>query len=223
MAARARRRRDAVALTQLVFTVVGLCLLLVHLGRGTLATPVLAGIGIMATLLAGFYLVQRRGVFGTLARALTRLAHGADWTALTHRAVALDARVGELYRERRAVARAGAWHLSSWAVGAGEVWLALHFLGHPVGLATAVLLESLGQAVRASAFLVPGALGVQEGGYMVLGSVLGIGPETSLALSLAKRVRELCFGLPGLVAWQLESMTVSLAAEGVGAEEASKP
>jgi hypothetical protein len=38
----------------------------------------------------------------------------------------------------------------------------------------------------------------------MLGRVVGIAPETALALSLAKRVRELVLGIPGLIAWQLE-------------------
>jgi len=37
--------------------------------------------------------------------------------------------------------------------------------------------------------------------------VLGIGPETALALSLAKRVRELLLGIPGLIAWQLDTVS----------------
>jgi uncharacterized membrane protein YbhN (UPF0104 family) len=70
-----------------------------------------------------------------------------------------------------------------------------------------MLLESLGQAVRAGAFVVPGALGVQEGAFMLLGRALGIPPETALALSLSKRCRELLFGLPGLVVWQFSEAT----------------
>ena len=34
---------------------------------------------------------------------------------------------------------------------AGEVWLALLLMGHPIDLTEAVILESLGQAVRAAA------------------------------------------------------------------------
>ncbi|MDQ2694335.1 MAG: TIGR00374 family protein, partial [Pseudomonadota bacterium] len=92
--------------------------------------------------------------------------------------------------------------LLAWLLGAGEVWLGLYFLGYPVGLLEAVLLESLGQAVRSAAFAVPGALGVQEGGYMLLGGVLGLSPEAGLALSLVRRVRELLLGIPALLAWQ---------------------
>ena len=51
--------------------------------------------------------------------------------------------------------------------------------------------------------MVPGALGLLEGGYVVLGGLFGISPELALAIALGKRVRELGMGLPGLVAWQI--------------------
>jgi hypothetical protein len=70
-----------------------------------------------------------------------------------------------------------------------ELRLALYFLGHSVTIVEALFLESLGQAIRSAGFSIPGSLGVQEGGYMVLDTVLGLSPETGLALSLAKRVR----------------------------------
>jgi hypothetical protein len=49
---------------------------------------------------------------------------------------------------------------------------------------------------------VPGAIGVQEGGYVVLGPLFGIAPETMLALSLLKRARDLALGVPALLLWQ---------------------
>jgi hypothetical protein len=66
-----------------------------------------------------------------------------------------------------------------------------------------MILESAALAIRGAAFLVPGAVGVQEGGYILLGNLLNIPGEMALALSLIRRVRELVLGIPGLVAWQL--------------------
>jgi len=51
--------------------------------------------------------------------------------------------------------------------------------------------------------MVPGALGVQEGGFLLFGSLLGLGPEVALALALARRVRDLVVFVPALVTWQL--------------------
>jgi hypothetical protein len=63
----------------------------------------------------------------------------------------------------------------------------------------AFVLESLGQAIRGAGFAIPGALGVQEGGYLLLAPLAGLAPDAALALSLAKRARELLLGLPGLL------------------------
>ena len=92
--------------------------------------------------------------------------------------------------------------MCEWATGAIEVWIALWALGSPRSYAHAYVLESLGQGLRSVAFLVPGSLGVQEGGYLVIGGLLGLSPQTALGLALVRRVRELAFGVPGLIAWQ---------------------
>jgi uncharacterized membrane protein YbhN (UPF0104 family) len=89
----------------------------------------------------------------------------------------------------------------SWALGAVEVALAAHYLGRSVTLAQAFIIESLGQAVKAVGFAVPGALGVQEGGLILVCGLFGITPVTAIALSLIKRLREIVLGVPGLLAW----------------------
>ena len=118
-------------------------------------------------------------------------------------AQALDKAIIDSYRRRRDFIAATAWRLLGWVLGTGEVWLTLYFLQHPVDLFEAFMLESMGQALRKAVFIVPGALGVQEGGFILLGAVVGLNPETGLALSLVKRVRELLIGLPAILYWQI--------------------
>ena len=167
---------------------------------------VLVGSGIMAILLAGFYAVQRRGLFGLLVRLSKRILGGPEWVPFSDGASTMDGEVLRLYGERRVVLASGCWHLLAWFVGIAEVWYALHLLGHPVDLRTALLFESLGQAIRTGAFAVPGALGIQEGGYVLVGGALGIEPGVALGLSLVRRVRELLLGLPGLASWQASAI-----------------
>ena len=88
-------------------------------------------------------------------------------------------------------------HYLDWLIGIGEVLVVLSFMGHPVSLADAVLIESLMHAVRGAAFAVPGALGAQEGGLIVLCAIFGVPPEPALALSLVKRLPDLVLGVPG--------------------------
>lgn len=84
-----------------------------------------------------------------------------------------------------------------------EIWLALYFLGARVSLAEAVVIESLIQAVSSVAFFVPGGLGVQEGGFVLIGGALGLDPSICLALAGARRIRDLLIFVPGLFAWQI--------------------
>ncbi len=65
-----------------------------------------------------------------------------------------------------------------------------------------IAIEALVYALRTIAFAVPSAIGVQEGGYVLIGAIFGLGPDAALALSLLKRARELALGLPALMVWQ---------------------
>jgi putative membrane protein len=86
-------------------------------------------------------------------------------------------------------------------VGCLETWLALRWLGHPLSFEGAFILESTTLAVRSLLFVAPAGLGVQEAGLVGIGHMLGLGGDVAVALSLAKRMREILFGLPALAAW----------------------
>ena len=187
---------------QLLFTMLGLSLLLVSVSGAGLDVSAIAGLVLSAVGAAAFFLMQRRGLFTALAALLRGVFRSADWSAVLDGAGAMDVCIRRLYRHPRALAVAEVWHVLSWLLGAGETWLALRFLGHPVELTTALVIESLGEAIRTAAFPIPAALGVQEGGLVLLGGLFGLTPGVSVALSLAKRVRELVLGIPGLVVWQ---------------------
>jgi uncharacterized membrane protein YbhN (UPF0104 family) len=92
-------------------------------------------------------------------------------------------------------------HLAVWFVGVLEVFVALRLMGFPVSYGEALAIESVGQAVRAVGFLMPGALGVQEAGFIAVCALYGIPAPEALALSLVKRVPDITLGLPFLFAW----------------------
>lgn len=188
-------------LTQIAFAALGIVLLVQQLGhRGELLDLAL-GLVLLGLLLLAFALVQRRGLFALLARPVERLARGPAWRALVGNAAALDAEIALRYRRGRALASCATWRALGWLAGGVEIWLAFLVLGQPVGLAEALVLESLGQAARSAGFVVPGGLGLQEGGILTSGVWLGLSPEVVLAAALLKRAREVAYGVPGLIAW----------------------
>ena len=60
----------------------------------------------------------------------------------------------------------------------------MYFLGRPFSVTDAFILESLSSGVRAAAFMVPGALGALEGGFVVFGALFGLPADMALAISL---------------------------------------
>jgi putative membrane protein len=187
--------------SQFLFTLLGLGLLAG--GNGALDLGFRLGLGLLATvpLVAILIVVQRRGLFEFLAR-IFNLIFRERWHGLIAASSRIDRAVKHLYRRRGRLFGCLGWQLVGWIAGAGEIWLALVYLGHPVSPADAVLLEALAQAVSSAAFMVPGALGVQEGGFLVFGGILGLDPEIGLALALARRLRDVVVFVPALLAWQ---------------------
>jgi putative membrane protein len=186
---------------QIMFALVGVVLLGAqagHLSDQALRSSALIASAFLAVQVGGFYWLQRRGMFGKLIRAVNRFSK-RDWSQMITQAQAIDQQVQVIYSRGGPVAGCLLLNLLGWLVGVGEVYLITQFLGMPVSWSNALLLESVGQAIRGAGFAIPGALGVQEGGYLLLASLIGLPPNAGVALSLAKRVRELLLGIPGLV------------------------
>lgn len=187
---------------QIFFVLLGVALLGAqagHFSQHALRVSSLVASGFLAVQIGGFYLLQRRGFFTRLIRFANRFAGKRDWSLWVSQAEAIDLSIQGIYGQGGRIAASFFLNLAGWLVGTGEVYLILVLLGHPVSWLAALLLESLGQAIRGAAFAVPGALGVQEGGYLLLAPLAGLPPDTALALSLAKRAREILLGLPGLL------------------------
>jgi putative membrane protein len=189
-------------LAQMLFALTGLGVLAARAGsanRGTVNRAMWISIALFGLVLGSFYLAQRRGLFRGTMRAAIRILGPVKLSALIPQAEAFDRAVAATYALRARGAINLALNLAGWFVGTIEVYLILWMIKSPVSWASALLLESLGQAIRGAAFVIPGSLGVQEGGYLLLAPLAGLQPEVALALSLAKRAREFLLGVPGLL------------------------
>jgi len=189
------------ALTQLAFTLLGIAVLATLNHDDARAPWVQASVTLMALGLAGFLAAQRTAglrilewIAGPLSRVFPRFS-----MATVRR---LFEAINERQRQHAMLARATILHLLAWLLGIGETWLTLEAMGRPTSFAEALVIESLGAAVRGAAFAIPGGLGVQEAGFVLIGGLFGVPPDQAIALSMVKRLRELAFGVPGLLAWQ---------------------
>ena len=185
---------------QLAYTALGLALFVQLQPDTEAAAPMLLGLAAAAAAAVAFVLAQRHGF-----RYIDRIARhiGGGWAERSAAgAAALHDALAGIYRRRTRLAVNAALHLACWIVSAVEAWLALRLAGEPLPFEAVLAIESLLYAIRTAAFVVPQAVGVQEGAYILLGAAFGMTPEMALALSLLKRARDLAIGLPAIGVWQ---------------------
>ncbi|WP_426258472.1 lysylphosphatidylglycerol synthase domain-containing protein [Sphingomonas sp. DC1600-2] len=186
---------------QLIFTLFGVGVLLLVLTHAAVQqgfVPLaLGGVGAMVALMLLFVFAQRPmlKLAGTLG---ARLLPGSV-AAMAAVREQLDA----IYREPRRVIAAFLFNLAAWLASAAGAWIALWFMGSHVPLWAVLMIEALIFTLRSVAFAIPGAIGVQEAAYVLIGPLVGLPPATALALSLLKRARDVVIAVPALLVWQI--------------------
>lgn len=191
------------ALVLAAWAIIGLGILTFTEADAALKWSAAVGAGGLAIGVIGFLLAQRAGLFGFLAKASVRMLRQARWQGMTDGAATLDATMRAIYARPQRVALAVAVRCLSRSAVLVELWLVARLMGYPIGIAGAGMMMGLIGALRAATVVVPGGWGVQEGGFIVLGGLIGLPPQVMLAVSLASRAREFLVGIPALVAWQI--------------------
>jgi putative membrane protein len=194
-------------LSQVLFLILGLACLLHTTDHFELTGAIVSAVAGASTIVLLLFWVLRSGAFFQLIHKLAVRTLGASpkYAAALGALSQVDSTTRELTSAHARLAGSIAWQLAGLISGSAETWLVLRWLAHPVSVEGAVALESLTLAARSFFFIAPAGLGVQEAGLIGVGSLLGLGSDVAIALSLAKRAREILFGLPALAAWQAQS------------------
>lgn len=182
-------------MAQIVFILIGVALFAAH-SRSALPAATITGIVFVLAGSIAFIVLQRRGLVLAEKLAARFLPAVARQTREFHAAVKC------IYDHPARLAASSAIHLAGWIVSAIGTWLTIRLIGGNIDIASAIAIESILCALRSAAVFVPGALGVQEAGYVLMLPLFGLPPEMGLAVSLLKRGREIAIGAPVLLAWQ---------------------
>lgn len=148
------------------------------------------------------WLLRDGGLFARIEKFAMAMVGASNATLAGFDGELLDSNLHALLRRHVLLLKVLGWQLAGMMVGTLETWLALALLGHPVAALAAFAIEALSVAIRSVVFFVPGGLGVQEGGVIMLAQLFGIGPDMALSLALVRRMREVLLGVPALLSWQ---------------------
>jgi glycosyltransferase 2 family protein len=194
--------KGILVLSLVLYIFVGLALAPVYLPEAAkhmlflcLAALGLAGAGII------FVIVQRRDPFGNSFRFLDRRGWLPHFLKDQEGFLAdLDTAMSHFYRQypSRAVLSFFLFFLS-WLLHAVEVYLIFWLLGHPISCGMAVCLDALAMLFTALGFFIPAAMGVQEGGNILLALGFKLGFDLGAAFSILRRLREAFWLSLGLV------------------------
>jgi uncharacterized protein (TIRG00374 family) len=165
---------------------------------------ILAALGLAAAGIT-FVVVQRREPCSNSFRFLSR----RGWVPHFLRdqegfLLDLDTAMAHFYRQYpgRAMLAFSLFFLS-WLLHAVEVFLIFWLLGHPISWGLAVCIDALAMLFTALGFFIPAAMGVQEGGNILLALSFNLGFTLGAAFSILRRIREafwLSLGL--IVVWR---------------------
>ena len=188
-------------LTEALFALVGIALLLGHLNpsqaKAWLGITVIGAV----PLLALYALSRHRGALAAGERMVGAIASTLGFSSAF--ATGLAPAIHALYGRSNRIVLASALHAAAWFGSGVQIWLAAKGLSHPITLTDSIIIASLVCAARSAFFLVPMAAGVQEGAFLVVGKLVGVDPSTAIALSLVLRARDVVIGAPGMLFWYL--------------------
>ena len=189
--------KTTMTIAEVLFILLGIAIAFGVLGAsGSSHMPVLAAtlsVGVLLVGTAAFVAIQRRGLFTSLLAALRRCRIRIRFLEdREDKLQALDRTILDFYtRDQRAFFLSTGTFFFGWLAEALEVYAILYYLGPPADLLTAFAIGALSAFIKGGTFFIPGSLGAQDGGNLLLLVAFGYTELTGITFALVRRLREL--------------------------------
>jgi uncharacterized protein (TIRG00374 family) len=189
--------KTTMTIAQVLFILLGIALGFWILGaQGSSGQVVAAGllsIGLLAFGTMAFVFVQRRGLFTWILETLRKLGIRIGFLeAREDKLRELDQTILNFYtRHQAAFYMSTGLYFLGWLAEALEVFVIIYYLGGPADLWSAVSIGALSVFIKGGTFFIPGSLGAQDGGNLLLLQAFGYSDVTGITFALLRRFREL--------------------------------
>jgi uncharacterized membrane protein YbhN (UPF0104 family) len=121
----------------------------------------------------------------------------------------IDRRVVDFYRnDRRRFAASACGYFGGWLLDTLDIYLVAWLLGMPVGWTQALAIEAFIGVAKMLGLFVPGALGVQESGIVLVCRLAGLPDALGLAYAIIRRGRDVVYASIGWLLLYLDEATL---------------
>jgi glycosyltransferase 2 family protein len=199
--------KTTMTIAQVLFILLGIGLAFGLVGTsasGGSNAPLLAalvGVGLLLFGIALFVMVQRIGLFLGLLNVLRWCRVRIPYLETREDKLReLDHTILDFYtRDRQAFLLSIGFFFLGWMAEALEVYVILYFIGgQSVNPLVTIAIGALSVFIKGGTFFIPGSLGAQEGGNLLVLVAFGYSEVTGITFALLRRVRELIWIAIGL-------------------------
>lgn len=189
--------KTTMTIAQVLFILLGIALGFWILGaQGSSGQMIAAGllsIGLLAFGTAAFVFVQRRGLFTWILTMARKLGMRIGFLeAREDKLRELDRTILNFYtRHQPAFYTSTGLYFLGWLAEALEVFVIIYYLGGPADAWSAISIGALSVFIKGGTFFIPGSLGAQDGGNLLLLQAFGYSDVTGITFALLRRFREL--------------------------------
>jgi len=189
--------KTTMTIAEVLFILLGIALSVWLLGgndsSGQTVAAALLSVGLLALGTAAFVFVQRQGLCTWLLEFVRKIGLKIKYLETREEKLrSLDRAILGFYRHKRPVfyASTGLFFLG-WMAEALEVYVILYYLGGPAIALSAISIGALSVFIKGGTFFIPGSLGAQDGGNLLLLKAFGYSDVTGITFALLRRFREL--------------------------------
>jgi uncharacterized protein (TIRG00374 family) len=201
--------KTTMTIAEAVFILLGIALAFWRVGddgsSGQTVAAALVSVGLLVLVTAALVFVQQQGLFTWLLGAQRKLGLKIHYLEKREKKLrSLDRTILDFYRDNRLTfcSSIGLFFVG-WMAEALEVYVIIYFLGGPAVALSAISISALSVFIKSGTFFIPGSLGAQDGGNMLLLRAFGYSDVTGITFALLRRFRELVWIGLGLLCLML--------------------
>jgi len=189
--------KTTMTIAEVFYILVGIALGFWILGVGSSAgQSVAAGlvsVGLLVCSIAGFVFIQRRGLFASILAGVRKLGLRIKFLeAQEEHLRSIDQTILNFYsHHQKAFYASIVVYFFGWMAEALEVFVIIYYLGGPTNLLSTISIGALAVFIKGGTFFIPGSLGAQDGGNLLLLKAFGYSDITGITFALLRRFREL--------------------------------